>query len=54
MRSLFASICASEEDVEARCLLALSLFVGTRLIAAGHRGRSRAEVLARALRELLA
>lgn len=54
MRSLFSSFCADEEEVEARCLLALSLFVGTRLIAADHERRTRGEVLADALALLLA
>lgn len=54
MRSLFRSICADDDDVDARCLLAFSLFVGPRLIAADHPGRSRADVLALALRWLLA
>jgi AcrR family transcriptional regulator len=54
MRSLFGSFCADADDVEARCMLALSLFVGTRFIAAEHEQRTRAEVLAHALRLLLA
>jgi AcrR family transcriptional regulator len=54
MRSLFASFCDGHDDVEARCMLALSLFVGTRFIAADHDGRARGEVLADALALLLA
>ena len=54
MRSLFASFCAQEAEVEARCLLALSLFIGTRLTRADHPSHSRPEVLARALEHLLA
>jgi AcrR family transcriptional regulator len=54
MRSLFASFCADEDEVEARCMLALSLFVGTRVIAADHDRRTRGEVLADALALLLA
>src|SRR5436305_1965437 len=49
MRSLFASFCPDEADVEARCLLALSLFIGTRFTAAEHPRHSRREVLALAL-----
>jgi hypothetical protein len=49
MRSLFAAICPDEEEVEARCLIAFSLFIGSRFIAADHGGRSRAEVLDAAL-----
>jgi hypothetical protein len=54
LRSLFASFSLDAADVEARCLLALSLFIGTRLTAADHGGRSRAQVLGLALERLLA
>ena len=54
MRSLFASFCPDEADAEARCLLALSLFIGTRFTSAEHGSRSRGEVLALALERLLA
>jgi len=53
MRSLFASFCPDEADVEARCLLALSLFIGTRLTSADHGDRRRGEVLTLALEHLL-
>jgi hypothetical protein len=49
MRSLFAAFCPDEEEVEARCLIAFSLFIGSRFIAADHGGRSRADVIAAAL-----
>jgi AcrR family transcriptional regulator len=52
MRSLFGEICDDEDDVEARCLLSFSLFIGSGFIAADHGGRSRVEVLARAMRQL--
>jgi AcrR family transcriptional regulator len=52
MRSLFRAVCPDEDDVEARCMLAFSLWVGSHFIAADHRGRSRAEVLALAMRRL--
>ena len=52
MRSLFGAFCPDEEDVEARCMLAMSLFVGNRFIAADHGARSRGEVLRLALRHL--
>ena len=52
MRSLFGDFCPDEADVEARCLFAFSLFIGTRFIAADHGERSRAEVMALALRQL--
>jgi AcrR family transcriptional regulator len=53
MRSLFAAFCPTEDDVEARCLLALSLLVGSPSIAADHGARRRADVLELALRRLL-
>jgi AcrR family transcriptional regulator len=54
MRSLFGAFCPDEDDVEARCTLVFSLFIGSPFMAADHGGRSRAEVLALALRRLLA
>src|SRR5947207_1386029 len=44
MRSLFADFCPDEDEVEVRCMLALSLFLGARLIATDHGSRSRAYV----------
>jgi hypothetical protein len=52
LRGLFGAWCPDEADVEARCLLALSLWIGNHFIAADHRARSRTEVLARAARLL--
>jgi AcrR family transcriptional regulator len=49
MRSLFGVICADDDDVEARCLLTFSLFIGGPFLRADHGGRSRAEVLELAL-----
>lgn len=49
MRSLFGAICEDDNDVEARCLLAFSLFIGSHFVSADHGGRSRAEVLELAL-----
>ena len=54
MRSLFGAFCHDEDDVEVRCLLALSLFIGNHFITADHGARSRADVLALALTRLLA
>jgi AcrR family transcriptional regulator len=54
MRKLFRDLCSDEDEVEVRCLLAFSLFVGNRLIAAGHSVDSRAEVMRLALDRLLA
>ena len=53
MRSLFGAFCADEAEVEDRCLLAFSLWIGSHFIAADHRGRSRAAVVERAFRRLL-
>jgi AcrR family transcriptional regulator len=53
MRSLFDAICPNEDESEARCLLAFSLFIGSPFITADHRGRGRIEVIARALAGLL-
>jgi len=52
MRSLFGAFCPDEEEVEVRCLLAFSLFIGDHFIAADHGPRSRAEVLKLTLRRL--
>jgi AcrR family transcriptional regulator len=52
MRSLFGAICEDDDDVEARCLLAFSLFIGGHFVSADHGGRSRAEVLELALERL--
>jgi AcrR family transcriptional regulator len=49
MRSLFGAIREDDDDVEACCLLAFSLFIGGPFITADHRGRSRVEVLELAL-----
>ncbi len=49
MRSLFRAICEDEDDVEARCPLTFSLFIGSHFISVDHGGRSRAEVLELAL-----
>ena len=54
MRSLFRDFCRDEDDIEVRCLLFASLFIGTHMIAADYGARSRAEVTDQALRRLLA
>jgi AcrR family transcriptional regulator len=53
MRSLFSAFCADEDDVEARCMLAFSLWIGSHFIAADHGERSRADTVALAMRRLL-
>jgi AcrR family transcriptional regulator len=53
MRSLFAELCADAGDVEARCLLAFTLFIGSHFVVVDHGSLSRAEVLELALRQLV-
>jgi AcrR family transcriptional regulator len=45
LRSLFGAVCPDDDEVEVRCFLFYSLWIGSHFIAADHRGRSRAEVL---------
>ena len=52
IRSLFGAFCPDEDDIEARCVLAFSLWIGNHFIAADHGARSRADVLKLALRRL--
>jgi AcrR family transcriptional regulator len=52
MRSLFGAFCRDEDEVEARCILAFSLWIGNHFMAADHGARSRAEVLDLAMRRL--
>jgi AcrR family transcriptional regulator len=54
MRALFGAFCPDEDEVEARCMLAFSVWIGNDLITADHGARSRADVLELALRRLLA
>jgi AcrR family transcriptional regulator len=54
MRALFAEFCPDDEEVEARCMIAFSLWIGNNFIAADHGTRSRGEVLALVERRLLA
>ena len=53
MRSLFAQFCPDADEVEIRCMYAMSLFTGSHFIAAEHGSRSRADVLKLALGRLL-
>ncbi len=53
LRSLFAQFCPDERDVEARSMLAFSLFVGSYFIKARHRDKTRTEVLQLAIDRLL-
>jgi AcrR family transcriptional regulator len=52
MRALFGAICSDEDEVEARCMLAFSLWIGNHFVAADHGARSRADVLKLALGRL--
>ena len=52
MRSLFGAFCPDEDEVEARCMIAFSLWTGNHFIAADHGHRSRAEVMELVLRRL--
>jgi hypothetical protein len=52
MRSLFGAFCPDEDEVEVRCIVFHSLWIGSHFIAADHGPRSRADVLKLALRRL--
>jgi AcrR family transcriptional regulator len=52
LRSLFGGYIQDESEVEARCLLFYSLWIGGHFISADHGGQGRADVVKRAL-ELL-
>jgi AcrR family transcriptional regulator len=49
LRSLFGAFSRDEADVEARCMLCFSLWIGGHFIAADHGARSRADVVELAL-----
>jgi AcrR family transcriptional regulator len=46
LRAQLGTVCADEDELEARCLTAFAVAIGHHFVAAGHRGRERAEVLA--------
>ena len=54
LRSLFGAFCAGDDEIEVRCIVFYSLWIGSHFIAADHGPRSRAEVLDLALKRLLA
>lgn len=54
MRGLFGAIAAEPDEVEARCTVAFSIFVGSHFVKVDHGGRSRREVLDLVLSRLLA
>lgn len=53
MRSLFGGISPDPDDVEARCMLAFSLWIGNPFIAAQHGDRTRPQVMQLAIERLL-
>ena len=53
MRELFSGVSTDPDDVEARCLLAFSVFVANHYIVAEHGGRSRGDVIATAVQRLV-
>jgi AcrR family transcriptional regulator len=53
LRSLFRDFCPDDEEVEVRCLLVMSLFIGTPLLAGDHGPRRRAELIKLAQERLL-
>jgi AcrR family transcriptional regulator len=52
LRSLFGGVDLDEDDVEVRCLLFYSLWIGSHFIAADHGARTRADVVKLALDRL--
>jgi AcrR family transcriptional regulator len=54
MRSLFGDFCPDEDEVEARCMVAFSLYIGSHFVAADHGDRSRGDVMELVLRRLAA
>jgi AcrR family transcriptional regulator len=48
LREMIGTFCSDPEEVEARSVLAFCPLIGELLLAADHRGRSRAHVLGRA------
>ena len=52
MRSLFGELWDDEDEVEARCLLAFTLWIGNHFIAADHGDRSREDVVELAIARL--
>jgi AcrR family transcriptional regulator len=52
MRGLYSDFC-DVDDVEARCLMTMTLFVGSYFVAADHGARSRRDVIDQALQRLL-
>jgi hypothetical protein len=54
MRSLFRAFCTDEDEVEVRCMVAFSLWIGNHFVAADHGARTRPDVLDLVMKRLLA
>ena len=54
LRAQLAAFCVDEDDLEARCMIAFAVAVGTHFIAADHPSGSRADVLRAVVRRLQA
>ncbi len=54
LRSLFREFVDDEDEVEVRCLLSMTLFIGNHFIAGDHDGRTREDVMRLALERLQA
>jgi AcrR family transcriptional regulator len=54
LRGLFSALCPDGDEVEARALMVMAMFVGSHFVAADHGTRSRRDVVERALERLLA
>jgi AcrR family transcriptional regulator len=52
MRAVFGAFCDDPDEVEVRCTIAFSLWIGYYFMAADHGGRSRREVMGLALERL--
>ena len=52
MRSLFGEFCLDPDEVEVRCTIAFSLWIGAHFMAADHNGRSRHDVMELVLQRL--
>jgi AcrR family transcriptional regulator len=54
MRSQFGTFCSDDDEVEARCMVAFSIWIGNHFMAADHGARSRGEVVDLVMQRLLA
>jgi AcrR family transcriptional regulator len=53
LRALFAEFCPDKREVEVRCLVVMSLFLGQRLFLGDHGPYERSELITRAQEQLL-